>query len=254
MALDSVGVDLGALALATLSDATVVPGPKALRRARRSARHHARVAALRRDHPHKPTTALAKTHGRLVVEDPNARAMLRNRHLARASADAGFGELRRRLAYKCAWHGGILAAASSAGETQDGRGAVGILGPAGQMAVKRQPGPPWSPPARPVVLQAAAGACRVLSMAQERLTGSAPVDAAAGGLYTAAQILISILAWFRMVGRRRQVVIRAGERSAPPFGIPPVPQSRLRSWAIARPSTVTPITATMPTSRSSGRV
>ena len=105
-AADTIGVDLGVLALATLSDGTVVPGPKALRRglrklrrlsrahsrkrrgshnrqkaARRLARHHAKVAAIRRDHLHQLTTALAKTHGRIVVEELNVQGMLWNRRL-----------------------------------------------------------------------------------------------------------------------------------------------------------------------------
>ena len=130
---DTVGVDLGVLALATLSDGTVIPGPKALRRGlrklrrlsrahsrkrrgsgnraqagRRLARHHARVAALRRDHLHKLTTRLAKTHGRVVLEDLNVRGMLGNHRLARALADAGFAEFRRQLEYKCVWYGSEL--------------------------------------------------------------------------------------------------------------------------------------------------
>ncbi len=135
-ATDTIGVDLGVLALATLSDGTVIPGPKALRRglrtlrrlarahsrkrrgsrrraksARRLAHHHARIAALRRDHLHKLTTALAKSHGRVVVEDLNVRGMLGNRRLARSLADAGFAEVRRLLAYKCGWYGSRLVVA-----------------------------------------------------------------------------------------------------------------------------------------------
>ncbi len=130
---DTIGVDLGLLALATLSDGTVIEGPKALRHglrqlrrlsrahsrkqrgshnraraARRLARHHAKVAHLRRDHLHKLTTRLAKTHGRIVVEDLNVKGMLGNRRLARALADAGFSEFRRQLAYKCRWYGSQL--------------------------------------------------------------------------------------------------------------------------------------------------
>ncbi len=133
---DILGVDLGVLALATCSDGTVIPGPKALRRglrrlrrlsrahsrtrrgsrnratsARRLARHHARVAALRRHHLHTLTTACAKTHGTVVVEDLNVRGMLRNRTLARSLSDAGFAEFRRQLAYKCPWYGSRLVVA-----------------------------------------------------------------------------------------------------------------------------------------------
>ena len=132
-ATDTLWVDLGVLALATCSDGTVIPGPKALHRglrrlrhlsrahrrkrrgsrnraasARRLTRHHARIAALRRDHLHTRTTALAKTHRRIVVEDLNVRGMLGNRRLARSLADSGFAEFRRQLAYTCGWHGSTL--------------------------------------------------------------------------------------------------------------------------------------------------
>ena len=151
-AADIVGVDLGVLALATLSDGTVIPGPKALRRglrklrrlaralsrkrrgsrnrakaARRLGRHHAQVAAIRRDHLHKLTTRLAKTQGRIVVEDLNVRGMLGNRHLARSVSDAGFGEFRRQLKYKCQWYGSELVVADRwfpSSKTCSGCGAV----------------------------------------------------------------------------------------------------------------------------------
>ena len=135
-ATDTIGVDLGVLALATLSDGTVISGPKSLRQglrklrrlsrahsrkrrgsrngaraARRLARHHAKVAAIRRDHLHKLTTTLAKTHGRIVVEDLNVKGMLANRKLARSLTDSGFGEFRRQLSYKCQWYGSHLVVA-----------------------------------------------------------------------------------------------------------------------------------------------
>jgi transposase len=43
-----------------------------------------------------------------VVEDLHFAGMVKNRRLARHVADAGFGEIRRQLAYKTAWHGGTL--------------------------------------------------------------------------------------------------------------------------------------------------
>jgi putative transposase len=69
---------------------------------------HGRVAALRRDGLHKLSTDLARTHGAIVVEDLHVAGMVRNRRLARAIADAGFGEIRRQLDYKTGWNGGEL--------------------------------------------------------------------------------------------------------------------------------------------------
>ncbi|MFE9956564.1 RNA-guided endonuclease TnpB family protein [Micromonospora sp. NPDC005299] len=57
---------------------------------------------------HKLTTRLAREYGTVVVEDLHIAGMLRNRHLARHIADAGFGELRRQLAYKTLRNGGQL--------------------------------------------------------------------------------------------------------------------------------------------------
>jgi putative transposase len=145
---DTVGVDLGVLALATLSSGETVVGPRALRAglrklrrlsrhharcqrgshnrrkaAQRLARHHARVANLRRDHLHQLTTRLAKSHGRIVIEDLNVAGMSRSSRgtalapgrnvraksgLSRSLADASFGELRRLLTYKCRWYGSEL--------------------------------------------------------------------------------------------------------------------------------------------------
>jgi IS605 OrfB family transposase len=78
---------------------------------KRLARAHARVARIRRDGLHQLTTRLATSHDTIVVERLNVAGMVRNRHLSRAIADAGFGELRRQLAYKTTWYGSVLIAA-----------------------------------------------------------------------------------------------------------------------------------------------
>ena len=121
----TVGVDLGVKRLATLSDGTFVVGPKPLhctlkrvkrlsralsRKAkgshnrekarRRLARCHGRLAAIRADALHKLTTALVRDCGQIVIEDLNVQGMSRNRKLARAILDMGFGEFRRQLGYK----------------------------------------------------------------------------------------------------------------------------------------------------------
>ena len=85
------------------------------------------MANLRRDGLHKLTTRLAHEYGTIVVEDLNVAGMLRNRRLARHIADAGFGEIRRQLAYKTEWNGGRLVVADRwypSSKTCSGCGAV----------------------------------------------------------------------------------------------------------------------------------
>lgn len=126
----AVGLDLGVARLATLSDGTVIENPKALQRGQRKikrlqqevsrkkkgsanrrkararlARAHARVRNIRRDALHKATTTLAKSHGKVVVEDLKVKNMTRGggsrkRGLNRVVLDAAFGEFRRLLEYK----------------------------------------------------------------------------------------------------------------------------------------------------------
>jgi IS605 OrfB family transposase len=74
-------------------------------------RVHHRVTNLRRDAIHKLTTALARQYGTIVVEDLNVAGMVQNRRLARVVSDAGFGQIRRQLAYKTVWNGGTLVVA-----------------------------------------------------------------------------------------------------------------------------------------------
>jgi IS605 OrfB family transposase len=74
-------------------------------------RVHHRVVNLRQDAIHKLTTTLAREYGTVVVEDLNVAGMVKNRRLARAISDAGFGEIRRQLAYKTTWNGGTLVVA-----------------------------------------------------------------------------------------------------------------------------------------------
>jgi putative transposase len=144
----AVGIDLGVKTLAVMADSTgeirEVPNPrhldsalKLLRRvsrtvsrrqgpdrrtgqkaskrweranAHRNKVHH-RVANLRADALHKLTTAVTAEYGTVVVEDLNVAGMLRNRRLARRIADAGFGEIRRQLAYKTRRNGCRIVAA-----------------------------------------------------------------------------------------------------------------------------------------------
>ncbi|MFI7669161.1 RNA-guided endonuclease TnpB family protein [Nocardia sp. NPDC049526] len=74
----------------------------------RLARHHHRIANIRRHFLHQVTNTLVKTHDRLVVEDLHVAGMLRNRHLARAISDAGWTDFARLLRYKQSWRSGTV--------------------------------------------------------------------------------------------------------------------------------------------------
>ena len=66
---------------------------------------HARIVNVRSDAHHKATTMIAKSAGRVVIEDLNVSGMMRNRRLARALGDAGMAGFLGKLVYKCLWYG-----------------------------------------------------------------------------------------------------------------------------------------------------
>jgi putative transposase len=133
----AIGIDLGVKSLLTGVDeqgrVIAVPGPKplaaALRKLRRTSRAHsrkqpgsanrrqcaaqlaglhARVANIRADALHKATSRLAARYQTIAAEDLNVAGMTRNKRLARAISDQGFGTARRMFGYKTVWSGGQL--------------------------------------------------------------------------------------------------------------------------------------------------
>ena len=128
-----VGVDLGVKNLATLSDGTVIPNPRALgaklralRKAQqalsrkvkgsarrekareRVARLYARVTDARIDAINKATAMIARSYNTVCIADLNVAGMVKNHHLARGLSDAALGEFRRQLEYKTARSGAAL--------------------------------------------------------------------------------------------------------------------------------------------------
>jgi putative transposase len=125
-----VGIDLGFVRLATLSDDTRFENQKPLRRllaqvrylnqqlARRQkgskhrektkrqlARLHYRIQCLRDDLLHKISFKVTEHYGFIGLENLHVRGMLRNRHLALSASDAALGRLTRFIERKAARHG-----------------------------------------------------------------------------------------------------------------------------------------------------
>lgn len=121
----AVGVDFGVKSLAVLSDGTEIPANQKLkanlkrlaRRQRRLARKqkgsnrrakaklsiarlHKRVSDQRQAVLHELSDHLTRNFKVVCIEDLNVRGMVKNRRLARAVQDAGFGALRRQIEYK----------------------------------------------------------------------------------------------------------------------------------------------------------
>src|SRR6266487_1012916 len=120
-----VGVDLGIKDFAVTSDGEKIPNPRRLARRERNlaryqrrmarcqkgsanrakarakvARAHRKVRAARADFVHRAAARLVRDHDVIVIEDLAVRNIVRNRALAKAISDCGWGVFRRMIEYK----------------------------------------------------------------------------------------------------------------------------------------------------------
>ena len=149
-AASAVGIDMGVVRFATLSDGTVYEPLGSFKRHQRRLAHyqrmmsrrckfgknwqkarrkvqkvHARIGSCRRDYLHKASSAISKNHAMVCIEDLQVRNMSKSASgtaenpgkqvraksgLNRSILDQGWFEFRRQLDYKLAWNGGILVA------------------------------------------------------------------------------------------------------------------------------------------------
>lgn len=125
-----VGVDMGITDFAVTSDGEKIANPRHLAKRERNlaryqrrmarkqrgganrakakakvARAHRKVRAARADFLHKTSARLVLDHDVIVIEDLHVGGMVRNRSLAKAISDCGWGTFRRMLEYKTAKYG-----------------------------------------------------------------------------------------------------------------------------------------------------
>jgi putative transposase len=121
------GIDLGIKDFAVTSGGEKIPNPHRMARRERNlaryqrrlarcqkgsanrakarakvARAHRKVRASRQDFLHRTSARLVRDHDVIVIEDLNVAGMVRNRSLAKAISDCGWGTFRRMLKYKAA--------------------------------------------------------------------------------------------------------------------------------------------------------
>lgn len=154
-----IGVDVGVVEFAALSDGTFVKSNHAFRRSEAKLailqqklsqkqkfsknwqkikgkinRLHVHVANQRRDHQHKASHEISKNHAMIVMEDLNVKGMTasakgtvetpgkgvnRKAALNKSILDQGWSEFRRQIGYKTLWRGGLYILVPAAYTSQE---------------------------------------------------------------------------------------------------------------------------------------
>jgi len=126
----SVGVDIGLTAFATLSTGEKVEHPRMLKASEKHLKKlqcqmskkkkgshnrakaclrvailHEKIANQRNDFLHKLSFRLINENQVICLEDLNVKGMIKNSHLSKAISDSGWGEFVRQTKYKAEWYG-----------------------------------------------------------------------------------------------------------------------------------------------------